>query len=215
MADLADEKTERFPLIERTPLAQPDWSYAEGAEMQDYTREEWTTMDRQRAVYYGERQAKQALDMLELQRDDPSFGYQINNYGHCLQSATAIMQAGYDEETIVVALLHDVGFIACPTTHGEFAAAMLGPYISEKNHWMLQRHALFQNIHVIDHPDESFDRHARDKWKGHPHFAWTAEYVAKFDQNTIRSGVETAPIEFFKPMVQRIFARKPRVIEID
>ncbi len=50
---------------------------------------------------------------------------------------------GYDEETIVVGLLHDVGFLACPDRHGAFAAELLGGYVSDENYWMLRHHQAF------------------------------------------------------------------------
>jgi predicted HD phosphohydrolase len=153
-------------------------------------------------------QSRQALRLLTASRDDSTFGYAVNNYRHCLQSATLVMEAGLDEETIVVALLHDIGFIACPDSHGEFAAALLGAYISEANLWMLRHHAAFQNHHVHDCP--GIDRDARERWREHEHFQWTAEFVERYDQGAICAAFTTAPIEAFEPMVQRLFARTPR-----
>ena len=47
---------------------------------------------------------------------------------------------GADTETIVCALFHDVGELLSPRCHGEIAASLLRPYISEKNYWILQHH---------------------------------------------------------------------------
>ncbi|HIE93609.1 MAG TPA: DNA polymerase Y family protein [Acidobacteria bacterium] len=90
--------------------------------MDDYSREDWADMNRQRVVYQGEQRAKQALEMLTASRDAPTFGYLINNYEHCLQTATMLHQDGHDEDTIVTGLFHDLGFIVCPENHGRFAA---------------------------------------------------------------------------------------------
>ena len=51
---------------------------------------------------------------------------------------------GADEESIVVGLLHDVGEMMTPTNHGEVAAALLRPYITPKNWWILEHHEVFQ-----------------------------------------------------------------------
>ena len=47
---------------------------------------------------------------------------------------------GADTETVVCALFHDVGELLSPRCHGEIAASLLRPYISEKNYWILQHH---------------------------------------------------------------------------
>lgn len=199
------------PSGERSPLLEPDWRYIEKDQMEDFRAADWSVLNAQRGPYYARQQARQVLRLLTCSRDDPGFGYQINNYRHCLQTATMVMRAGHDEETIVVALLHDIGFVTCPTTHGEFAAAMLGPYISEQNHWMLVHHGLFQNFHCHEYP--GMDRLARERWREHPHFEWTAQFVAEYDQNAIQPRYGAAPIEVFEPLVERIFAREPKNIE--
>merc|ERR1711874_710248 len=56
-------------------------------------------------------------------------------YQHNLQSATRAMRDGADKETIVCALFHDVGELLSPRCHGEIAASLLRPYISDKNCW--------------------------------------------------------------------------------
>jgi hypothetical protein len=86
-------------------------------------------------MYYRERQADTVLSLLAAGEHEPTFGYQINNYQYCLQAATMLHADGYDEETtVVVGLLHDVGFLACPERHGAFAAELLGGYVSDENY---------------------------------------------------------------------------------
>ena len=112
------------------------------------------------------------------------------------------------KKTIVVSLLHDIGFIACPASHGEFSAALLRPYVSERNAWMLEHHAIFQEYHCHENPNVP-DRHRRERWRDHPHFEWTAEWVARFDQNTQAADYPSEPIEAFEPLVRQVFARTP------
>ena len=195
-----------------SPLKNPDWHYVDKPALDEFRAEDWAILNRQRGPYMAGEQARQALRMLTDSKDDATFGYRINNYLHCLQSATLAMRDGRNDETIVVALFHDLGFVTCPHTHGEFAAAFLGAYISEANRWMLQHHAIFQQAHVEGYP--GLDRDARERWRGHPHFEWTAEFVAKYDQNAIRPDYDTAPIEVFVPMVQRLFARTPSPVPL-
>lgn len=189
------------------PLAHADWRHIEKIALEDFQSEEWHVLEDQRRRYLADHQADQALRLLTASQHDPSFGYMVNNYQHCLQSATMVLRDGLDEEDVVVALLHDVGFIACPLLHGDFAAALLGAYISDRNYWMLKHHATFQNLHSPHLP--GVKQHERDVWAGHPHFAWTAEFVAKYDQAAADPDYPNEPIDTFEPMVRRIFARKP------
>lgn len=190
------------------PLADESWQYVTKRSLDEYDAADWAIWSSQRDQYFKEHKVDQILRMLECQKDDESYIYTINNYYHCLQTATRMYRAGCSEEDVVVGLLHDVGFITCNETHGQFAAALMRPYVSERNFWMLVHHAVFQQFHC--HDLEGCDRHARDRWKDNPYFAWTAEFVEKYDQNTISHDEEILPIEVFEPMVNRVFSREPR-----
>lgn len=189
---------------QKSPLMRAGWSYLGPTRLDDMTPGDWRMLDRQRAPYFAEECPKQALQMLAVQADAPSFGYQINSYEHCLQAATLALKDGLDEEAIVVSLFHDLGFVTNNESHGEFAAAFLRPYISEKHHWMLERHMYFQAVHSAAHPD--VDANIRDRWRGHPHFDYTAEWVARYDAPSTDPAFENAPLETFVPMVFRIFS---------
>ena len=131
----------------------------------------------------------------------------MNNYQHCLQAATKAMDDGQDNETIVTALFHDVGFAVCNDTHGAFAAELLRPYVHEKHIWTLQRHMYFQFKHLptVDGIDHDF----REKWRDHPWFDWAAGFVEKYDIEAMNADFTNAPLEAFIPLVNDVFA-KPR-----
>jgi predicted HD phosphohydrolase len=189
-------------------LLHANWQHIHQHSLEALSPQDWALLDAQRSQYYREEQARQVLRMLADTAGDPSFGYTVNNFQHCLQSATMALRDGLPEEDIVVCLLHDVGFIVSPHQHGEFAAALLGPYVSERNDWMLRRHAIFQDLHAIHHP--TIDRHARERWRGHPHFDWAAQFVERYDQNAIDGSYDCAPLSVFEPMVYRLFSKPPR-----
>ena len=195
-----------------SPLAVAGWRYVEKLSLEDFRAGDWSLLNRQRRAFYAARQADHVLHMLALSEADPTFGYQINNYRHCLQSATMVHRAGLDEETVVVALLHDIGFVACPANHGAFAAALVGGYVDDRHHWMLLHHQIFQRIHL--HEYDGADRNARERWRGHPYFDWTAQYVAAFDQNAIDPSYENAPLSFFAPMVHRLFSQPAKPLAV-
>ena len=90
------------------------------------------------------------LGLLKRMQGD-RLGYQIDRYQHSLQTATRAERDGSDEETIVCALLHDIGDVLAPDNHSQVAAAILQPYISERNYWVLKHHGLFQGYYYFHH----------------------------------------------------------------
>lgn len=123
-----------------------------------------------------------------------------------------MLRAGHDEEDVVVALPHEVGFVVCNESHGAFAAALFRPYAGERNLWLLEHHAIFQSYHVQEYP--ACDPHERERWRGHPHFGPTAEFVDRYDQRAIDPRREILPLEAFDPLVRRFFARTPRLCDV-
>ena len=196
---------------ERDNLLRPEWRYIEPCNMDDYSADDWAVMNRQRDDYLAQERGKQALELLAASRDAPTFGYLINNYEHCLQTATLLCRDGHDEDTIVAGLFHDIGFIVCPENHPSFAADLLRPFVSEKNIWMIEQHEIFQRIHLhgFYKPEDPDFINAREQWRGHPFFDWTAEFVERYDIVAIDPGIENLPIEFFEPMVRSVFSSAP------
>lgn len=189
-------------------LLRDDWDYVEAIPLDDFGESDFALLDAQRPAFAAERQAGQILRIMRGMADDPTFGYRINTFRHCLQSATMAHRAGKDEDYVAMAFLHDIGFDIAPATHGSFVAALVGPYVSPEMEWLLANHAEFQNVHCRNHP--TIDRFAREKWRGHPAFAMTAEFCAKFDQGAMDPDYDNMPMEAFEPMVRRLFARAPR-----
>ena len=70
---------------------------------------------------------------------------------HSLQSATRALKSGESEEMIVATLLHDIGDELAPMNHSEYAASVLKPYVSEKTHWIIEKHGEFQTYYYAHH----------------------------------------------------------------
>jgi len=134
-------------------------------------------------------------------------GYPISRLEHSLQSATKALKAGEDEEMIVAALLHDIGDELAPMNHSEYAAAILKPYVSEKTHWIVERHGEFQAYYYAHHLGG--DRNKREKYKEHKYYQATIDFCEKYDQGCFDPNYKSLPLEHFAPMVRRIFSRKP------
>ena len=62
-------------------------------------------------------------------------GSKVNLFQHSLQSATRVFNDGGDEELIVAALLHDIGELLSPSSHGDVAAGIINLIIFPINSW--------------------------------------------------------------------------------
>ncbi|MCH8991832.1 MAG: HD domain-containing protein [Acidobacteria bacterium] len=112
-----------------------------------------------------------------------------------------------DEETVVAALLHDIGVPFSPDNHDRFAAEILRPYVGWETYWLVQHHGIFQGYYYFHHVGK--DRREREKYRGHPVFEKAVEFCEKWDQAAFDPDYDTMPLSAFEPMVQRIFARDP------
>ncbi|NBT47318.1 MAG: phosphohydrolase [Actinobacteria bacterium] len=185
-------------------LGQSEWVYLEHSSIEQFSTAQWITLDAQRERFFSRFKTEHLVRMLTVSANDASFGYRVNMYRHALQSATMVLRDGLPVEDVVVALFHDVGYTTSFSNHGEVASALLGPSISERNHWMLKNHAVFQNFHALHLPGN--DRYERELWRGHPFFDWTAEFVKLYDQATIDPDYPSEPIETFIPMIDALLS---------
>ena len=151
-------------------------------------------------------QADRVMDWLR-QLDGPS-PYRISRLDHVLQSATRAEADGADTETIVCALLHDIGDIIGTANHSEVAAALLRPYVSDQNYWIVKYHGLFQGYYWFHHYGR--DRNERDRWNDHRYYDACVRFCADWDQNCFDPAFVSQPLEHFEPMVRELFARTPK-----
>ncbi|HEU4877739.1 MAG TPA: HD domain-containing protein, partial [Sphingomicrobium sp.] len=132
-------------------------------------------------------------------------GFPIDRLQHSLQTATRAHRAGEDEPYVVMALLHDIGDTLGSYNHPDIAAAMLKPFVDARLHWMCEHHGIFQGYYFFHYL--GLDRDMREALRGHPHFEDTAHFCEAYDQAAFDSSYDTAPLDFFEPMVRRLFAR--------
>ena len=175
-------------------------------EMKNGTREEYEFLTPLFQEHHRLNLADEVLAML-LKLRGPKLGYKVDRYEHSLQSATHALRDGADEELIVCALLHDIGDSIAPDNHSQLAAAVLKPYVSEKNHWIIRHHGLFQGYYYFHHLGQ--DQNARDQFKTHEHYQACVDFCEKYDQNCFDPEFDTLPLETFEPMVRRMFEKHP------
>lgn len=173
--------------------------------MEDGSREEYEFLT-ERETEYADRIADRVLDYFRG-LDQTLEGYTITRQQHGLQTATRALRDGAEEEMVVAALLHDIGDALASCNHGEFAASILRPYVSENTYWIVKHHGIFQAYYYAHHLGG--DRNARDRYTDHPCYQACADFCANWDQTSFDPDYDTMPLEEFEPMVRRIFAREP------
>ena len=176
--------------------------------MEDGTKEDYELLERIQEPFENEL-ADRVLEQLR-QLGGSYGGMLVDRLIHSLQTATRAHRDGRDEEYVVCALLHDIGDMLATHNHADLAAAILKPFVSEKNLWIVEHHAIFQGYYFWHHVGA--DRNAREKFRDHPHFDDTAEFCALYDQCSFDPDYDTLPLETFEPMLRRVF-EKPKWTE--
>ena len=174
-------------------------------EMKKGTKEDYLLLDKNEKDF-AKKTADRILKFLSSLTETLE-GYQVSRLEHSLQSATRALHAGESEEMIVAALLHDIGDELAPMNHSEYAASILKPYVSEKTHWIVEKHGEFQAYYYAHHLGGN--KNKRDEYKNHKYYQDTVHFCEKYDQNSFDPNYKSLPLDFFKPLVKKIFSRKP------
>ncbi|HET9335735.1 MAG TPA: HD domain-containing protein [Sphingomicrobium sp.] len=132
-------------------------------------------------------------------------GFPVDRMQHSLQTATRAYRGGESEPYVVAALLHDIGDTLGSYNHPDIAAAILKPFVDDKRHWIVEHHGIFQGYYFVHYL--GMNRDMREAFRGHEHFEDTARFCELYDQTAFDPGYDSAPLEFFEPMVRRVFAR--------
>jgi predicted HD phosphohydrolase len=174
--------------------------------MEDGTREDYLLLDESERSY-AQGLADRVLDSMR-KLDHSLYGYPVTRLQHSLQAATRALRDGADDEMVLAALLHDIGDELAPYNHSEMAAAILRPYVRPEVAWIVEHHGLFQNYYYVHHLGG--DRNARDRLRDHPWYAACVHFCAAWDQCSFDPDYRNESLEFFTPLVRRMFARTPQ-----
>ncbi|MEC9449067.1 MAG: HD domain-containing protein [Actinomycetota bacterium] len=175
--------------------------------MVDGTPEDYDLIGRELAAHKADQLTDHILGTLKAMAG-PLLGYQVDRFQHCLQSATRALRNGEDDEMVVAALLHDVGDPIAPENHSAVAADILRPYVSDRTHWIIRHHGLFQGYYYFHHLGA--DRDAREAFRDHEWFDDCAAFCEEYDQNCFERNHDTIALEEFEPMVRDLFSRDSR-----
>ena len=78
-------------------------------------------------------------------------GFPVDRLEHSLQTATRSQRDGREDEYVLCALLHDIGDTLSPFNHPAVAAAIVQPFVSVANYWMVKHHGAFQGYYFWHH----------------------------------------------------------------
>jgi predicted HD phosphohydrolase len=177
--------------------------------MQDGSPEEFAT------VKLAERAQKAALpgrilEALSAVQEEGVGGYQVSRLEHSLQSASRAFRADEELDYVVAALIHDIGDILAPYSHGQLAAAVIRPFVSPRIAWILEHHPVFSMYYYAHFIGG--DRNARDKYRGHEWFGDAVFFCERYDENCFDPEYDALPLEHFAPMVREVFGRDPQTV---
>ena len=174
-------------------------------QMKDGTQEEYLLLDKHEKKYI-EGTADRLISFMSGLNNTLE-AYQITRLEHSLQPATRALNDKANDEMIVAALLHDIGDELAPLNHSEYAAAVLKPFVSEKTHWIIEKHGEFQMYYYAHHLNGN--RNKRDKYKGHIYYQDTINFCENWDQKSFDRNFKSLPLKEFEPLIKKIFSRKP------
>ncbi len=178
--------------------------------MADGTAKDYALLERLESQY-----AEGLADrlMVSLERlSDSLGGYQIDRLAHSLQSATRARRHGANSEWIVATLIHDIGDELAPYNHGELAASILQPYVSEEVTWVIRHHGIFQSYYYAHHLGG--DRNARDEFASNPWSDLCAEFCERWDQNSFDPSYDNDDLLTFEPELREVFGRQAWAHEV-
>ncbi len=174
-------------------------------QMKDGTKEEYLLLNKYEKKYT-ESTADRILKFMNGLNSSLE-GYQITRLEHSLQTATRALNDNADDEMIVGALLHDIGDELAPLNHSEYAAAIIKPYVSEKTHWIIEKHGIFQMYYYAHHLGGN--KNEREKFKGHKYYIDTINFCENWDQKSFDPNFKSLTLKDFEPYVKKIFNRTP------
>ncbi|WP_282607697.1 HD domain-containing protein [Pelagibius sp. Alg239-R121] len=174
------------------------------SQMKHGDREDYELL-RDRDVEYAGKVGDRLLESLS-QLEEGFSGFKVTRLDHSLQTATRAWWDGADADWVVAALLHDVGDLHAPYNHDEYAALVLRPFLREQCVWTVEVHADFQKVYYAEKLGE--DPNVRDRYRGNPYFNDCVEFCARWDQASFDPTYDYLPLEFFRPLVRQVFARR-------
>lgn len=170
--------------------------------MSDSKADDWQIIMQEQIAFVGKLPDRILAHMALLDQDYG--GFPVDRLQHSLQTAELAAEAGEDDEYVVCALLHDIGDTLGSTNHPDVAAAILHPFISEANHWMIKHHGMFQGYNFFHYL--GLDRNMRDQFLDSPHYQRTLDFINKYDDLAFDDSKPKLSLDLFEDQVRKVFS---------
>jgi len=175
------------------------------ARMQDGTKEDWQVIGLAHMEEF-KKTPERFIGMLRS-LEDITVGFAVNQLHHCLMTATLARRDGATDEEIVLALCHDIGKAVNIPNHGQIAAEMMKPYISENGYHAVYNHQAFQGEHYYGFFGAPTD--LRTQWKDEPWYDLAVKLVDTWDAPAFDPDFKPDSLESFEPLMHKIFGVMP------
>ena len=170
--------------------------------MDHSTEEEWQHISEEHMPHIFD-MPKRIISMLK-QAKDLTLGFGTDQLHHALQTATMARRAGADDEMILISLIHDIGKVINVPNHGQIAAEMIKPYVSEDAYHIIRTHQDFQGehyYHYMGKPQDLRKQHVNETW-----YKKAIEFTDEWDQAAFDPSYQTDTLESFEPLIKKFFA---------
>jgi predicted HD phosphohydrolase len=152
------------------------------------------------------------ITALLMELEEQVDGFAIDQLQHGLQTATRAYRDGASEELVVAALCHDIGKTISVENHPAIGAEILRPYVSPETYQIIRTHQDFQGRHY--YALMGMDPEARRQYVDAPWYELATRFTDEWDQTAFDPNYDTLPLSFFQPMIDRVFARPRRAVDV-
>jgi len=170
--------------------------------------EDWHHICAEHAQYYATGAPLRVMDHIR-KLEEITLGFPCHQLQHSLMTATLARAAGADDETLVMALCHDIGKSISVPNHAAIGAEILRPYVSDDHYRAVLHHQEFQALYYFHHfgmPNTQREAYREAGW-----FALAEALVDDWDMPAFDPDFSPDPLESFEPAVVRVFSA-PRMM---
>ena len=151
------------------------------------------------AVYQQEQWKRLVWALRELKNcEEPG---PINQLQHSLQMADRVYKDGGSDQLILCALCHDVGKVVGYQYHGEIAAEMLRPFVTDEHYSLVATHQDFECFHL-----GRLNAHLlyqRERYSSEPWYEAAIQF-SLWDQASFDPDYNTPPLKEYLSLIESL-----------
>ena len=170
--------------------------------MDHSTEEDWQHISEEHMPHIFD-MPNRIISMLK-QTESLTLGFGTNQLHHALQTATMARRAGAEDEMVLISLIHDIGKVINVPNHGQIAAEIIKPYVSEDAYHIIRTHQDFQGEHYYQYMGKPQD--LRMQYKNESWYKKAIEFTDHWDQAAFDPNYKIDSLESFEPLINKFFA---------